>query len=60
MLPKDLMSMNKNDIIKSDYIYYLNIVELKNICNKLDISVDIYLQRDDTLIKSGYYDDKKQ
>ena len=52
------MSMNKNDIIKSDYIYYLNIVELKNICKKLDISVDIYLQRDDTLIKSGYYDDK--
>ena len=51
--------MNKNDIIKSDYIYYLNIVELKNICKKLDISVDIYLQRDDTLIKSGYYDDKK-
>lgn len=60
-LPKDFISMSIKDIINSDYIYYLNISELQNICNKFNITFDIYLQTNDNkLIKSGYKDEKKR
>ena len=54
-----LEKMNIENIINSEYIYYLNIKELRYICSKFNINYIIYLELNNKLIKSGYFDDKK-